>query len=140
MGMINQGKVVHVTGGESSYVLSLSLISEAVALLSLGLVSRWGEVMPGWIPILGGRRIPPLAAVIPAVAGAVAVTAIWVYATVNLIVLDGFDFSNGWWKALLIACYLPLLLWGPLLFALAVNYHHRHVGMRRAAQRALAGC
>jgi hypothetical protein len=37
----------------------------------------------------------------------------------------GFVFVNGWWKALLIACYLPLLLWGPLLLVLTRAHHHR---------------
>ncbi|GLV87748.1 hypothetical protein Slala03_74370 [Streptomyces lavendulae subsp. lavendulae] len=31
-----------------------------------GLVSRWGEAVPHWVPFLGGRRVAPLAAVIPA--------------------------------------------------------------------------
>jgi hypothetical protein len=35
-------------------------------------------------------------------------------------------FTTWWWETLLAACYLPLLLWGPLLFALAVNYRRRH--------------
>jgi hypothetical protein len=126
MGMLQDGRPVHVTGGEAVYVLSLSVVCEALALLSFGLVRRWGEVVPAWIPVLGGRPIPRLAVVIPAMAGAVALTTIWVYATANLFVFVRPDFAGGWWTALLAGCYLPLLLWGPLLFLLAVNYHHRH--------------
>jgi len=37
----------------------LSVFSEALALLAFGLVRPWGEVVPGWIPLLGGRRVPP---------------------------------------------------------------------------------
>ena len=50
------GAAVHVTGWESVYVLSLSLITEAVALLTLGLVRPWGERAPAWIP---ADRRPP---------------------------------------------------------------------------------
>jgi hypothetical protein len=28
------------------------------AILTLGLVQRWGEVFPRWIPFLGGKRVP----------------------------------------------------------------------------------
>ena len=38
---------------------------------------------------------------------------------------NGFVFGNGWWEALLVACYLPLLLWGPLLLVLAWAYFRR---------------
>ena len=37
----------------------------------------------------------------------------------------GFVFASGWWEALLIACYLPLLLWGPLLLLLTWAYYRR---------------
>lgn len=36
------------------------------ALLSLGLVQRWGEVFPRWMPGLGGRQVPIALAVVPA--------------------------------------------------------------------------
>jgi hypothetical protein len=83
-------------------------------------------VVPGWIPVIGGRRVPPLAAVLPAVAGSVALTAIFAEAAVDMLCRGGAEFAAGWGAALLVACYLPLLLWGPLLFALAVSYHRRH--------------
>jgi hypothetical protein len=35
-------------------------------LLMLGLIQRWGEVFPRWIPGLGGRRVPIGLAVVPA--------------------------------------------------------------------------
>ncbi|MFI1680909.1 hypothetical protein [Streptomyces sp. NPDC020607] len=37
-----------------------------------GLVREWGEVVPAWVPVLGGRRVRPLAAVVPALLGAAA--------------------------------------------------------------------
>ena len=36
------------------------------AVLTLGLFQRWGEVLPQWIPRLGGRRVPVATAVVPA--------------------------------------------------------------------------
>ncbi|MFD6228995.1 hypothetical protein ACFWFZ_19300 [Streptomyces sp. NPDC060232] len=44
--------------------------------MSLGLVRRWGEELPRWIPRLGGRRFHPLVAVVPAAPGALALTGI----------------------------------------------------------------
>jgi hypothetical protein len=113
-------------------VLGLTALSEAVSLLSLGLVRPWGEVVPRWVPIVGGRRVPPVAATVAAATGAVALTIIWTFATLNFFALTvfgtpghGFVFANGWWEALLVACYLPLLLWGPLLLLVTWAYFRR---------------
>ncbi|WP_262284465.1 hypothetical protein [Micromonospora sp. MA102] len=112
--------------GESVYIVSLSLVSEGLALLALGLVRPWGEVFPGWLPLVGGRRVPPRFAVTAATAGAVALTLIWGYAAWG-VPANGNDLGftpTGF--TLLVACYAPLLLWGPLLLALTWSYHHRH--------------
>ncbi|SCL57119.1 hypothetical protein [Micromonospora chersina] len=112
--------------GESVYIVSLSLVSEGLALLSFGLVRPWGEVFAGWLPLVGGRPVPPRFAVTAATTGAVALTLIWGYAAWG-VVMDGNDLAftpPGF--ALLLACYAPLLLWGPLLLLLALAYHHRH--------------
>ena len=61
-------------GWITPYVIVLSLAAEGVALLTLGLVKPCGEVVPRWVPVLGGRGIPTLAAVIPAGLGALAIT------------------------------------------------------------------
>lgn len=111
-------------------VVFLTVLTEALALLSLGLVRPWGEVVPRWVPRLGGRRIPPSVVVVPAAMGGVLLTALWVWAVAGLFTgrLDGFVGGIGW-RALLVACYLPALLWGPLLLSVTRAYHHR----RRAA-------
>ena len=44
------------------------------ALLTLGLVMSWGERIPAWVPVLGGRRVPISLAVVPATIVSVAVT------------------------------------------------------------------
>lgn len=111
-------------------VVFLTVLTEALALLSLGLVRPWGEVVPRWVPRLGGRRIPPAVVVVPAAVGGVLLTVLWVWAVAGLFTgrLDGFIGGIGW-RALMVACYLPALLWGPLLLWVTRAYYQR----RRAA-------
>ncbi|MEV3922589.1 hypothetical protein [Actinomadura coerulea] len=54
------------------YVLALTVMPQAAAFLTLGLVRPWGQTQPRWLPFLGGRRLPPLAATIPAALGGTA--------------------------------------------------------------------
>ncbi|MET9885145.1 hypothetical protein ABZZ20_18825 [Streptomyces sp. NPDC006430] len=106
------------------YVVALSVASEVLALLALGLVRSWGEVLPPRVPLVGGRRVPPRAVTAVAGAGAVALTCLW---TPFLL----------WWtlphpdmttRGATIAgfLYLPLVAWGPLLAAITVAYRRRH--------------
>ena len=114
---------------ERPWVLFLSVISEALALLTLGLVQRWGEVVPGWIPLVGNRRVPPLAAVIPAALGSVALTLLWGMAFYNAVTGTFFDtFGGPVQRCLVAACYAPLLAWGPLLAAVTIAYYRRRSG------------
>ncbi|MFF0738925.1 hypothetical protein ACFYVL_00855 [Streptomyces sp. NPDC004111] len=53
------------------------LFSELVAFTAVRLIAAWGEVFPRWIPVLRGRRVPPLAAVVPAAIGTVLLRVIW---------------------------------------------------------------
>jgi hypothetical protein len=111
--------------GESFYILALSGVTEALALLTLGLVRPWGERVPTWIPAIGGRRVPTLAAVVPAAVGAVLLTAIWAYAFRNGLALEDLEFTSEAWHIVLIAAYAPLLLWGPLLGLVTYAYWKR---------------
>jgi hypothetical protein len=52
----------------------LATVAVGGAILTLGLVQRWGEVFPRWIPFLSGKRVPIWLAVIPASLVAVIVT------------------------------------------------------------------
>jgi hypothetical protein len=119
------GAVVHITGWEAVYVLSLSLVTEALALLTLGLIRPWGERVPGWIPVIGGRRIPPMAVIVPAALGALLLALIWGYAFRDFPGMDQLEFSHTGWKVLLVAAYLPLLAWAPLLAAVTYAYYRR---------------
>ncbi|WP_425247447.1 hypothetical protein [Streptomyces sp. NEAU-NA10] len=101
----------------------LSLAQEGLAWLTYGLVRPWGEVWPRWIPYLGGRPVPVLAAVVPAALGAVACTVygvLLVWTTLH----SQMD-VEPWGQWLVNLCYLPLVAWGPLLGAVTVHYYRR---------------
>lgn len=115
------------TGWGALYVVALTLVSEAFALLTLGLVQPWGEVVPRWIPLIGGRAVHPLAAVVPALLGAAALFMLsGLVGWVQIAHLAAHELTeSGVQDALLIACYAPLLAWAPLLTVSALAYHRR---------------
>ncbi|MFD0353456.1 hypothetical protein ACFVHW_06860 [Streptomyces sp. NPDC127110] len=118
-------------GVGSLYLIALSTLAECLGLLTLGLVQRWGEEVPRWIPRLGGRRIPPLVAVVPAALGASAVTAITVLSAfgwnANFTASPTAPSGAAYW--FMTFCYAPLLLWGPLLAFVTAAYWRRR-GLR----------
>lgn len=121
-----------IPGWGVPYVVALSLVSEGLALLTLGLVQGWGEVAPRWLPLIGGRRIPVLAAVIPAGLGAIAVTTItttaalgWTHAGDTMPVGSMAADPYNIYAVVMTLCYAPLLAWGPLLAAVTVQYWRR---------------
>ncbi|OKJ85758.1 hypothetical protein AMK33_38525 [Streptomyces sp. CB02400] len=101
----------------------LSVLQEAAAFLTLGLVRPWGEVWPRWIPRLHGRRVPVLAAVIPAALGALACTVygvLFVWTTLHA------DMAiTPWGEWVMTVCYVPIVAWGPLLAAVTTHYYRR---------------
>jgi hypothetical protein len=117
------------------YVVLLSIASEVLAFTTIGLVSTWGEVFPRWVPFLGGRRVPTLAAVIPGAIGATILTVLWTESLVMLalgrtltggaIPADGFLNLHTWQGVLAILMYAPLIAWGPLLGAVTFAYYRR---------------
>ena len=113
-------------GWGTVYVFGLSFLLVGLGLLTLGLVQRWGEVVPRWVPLVGGKPVPPMAAVVPAGAGAVALTLLWVSTFSNVGTIWALYGLDGAERVLMTACYAPLLLWGPLLAAVTVSYHRRH--------------
>jgi hypothetical protein len=129
MGMLDDsGQSAHLHGfGEKLYVVCLSIFSEAVALTAFGLVKRWGEVAPSWIPLIGGRRLAPYAAIIPATLGALSLIAIWTYGFRDVFSNEFIPFSSTPWATLMITCYAPLQLWGPALLVLTWAYYRRRV-------------
>ncbi|BCY08920.1 hypothetical protein L3i22_040080 [Actinoplanes sp. L3-i22] len=129
--------------GERIYIVCLSIVAELLAFTAVGLVATWGERFPRWIPRLRGRRVPTSAAVLPAALGAVVLTVMWIIAFVAVfagVTLQGRpvapDFptqGSAWEAGVFYACYLPLLLWGPLLAAVTYAYYRRRRG--QAQQR-----
>jgi hypothetical protein len=118
------------------YATFLSVVSELLAFAAVGLIAGWGEVLPRWIPGLGGRRVPPLAAALPAALAAVVLTAVWTFTAVTMLsghTLQGrpvppdhpLKALHGWELGAFLLSYAPLLLWGPLLGALCFAYWRR---------------
>jgi hypothetical protein len=117
------------------YVVLLSILSELLAFAAIGLVAPWGEVFPRWLPALRGRKVPTLAAVVPAALGAAVLTLLETWTAISLSLglrIDGRPKANnaplsfGDWQGLLaILAYAPLLLWGPLLAAVTISYWKR---------------
>ncbi|MFB7666045.1 hypothetical protein ACFC1R_19175 [Kitasatospora sp. NPDC056138] len=120
------------------YVIALSVVSETLAYLSVGLVARWGEVWPRRIPGLGGRRVPVLAAVVPAGLGATALLVFPYSLVMSALGLkitgepDGL-ITHGWQTVAFWVAYAPLAAWGPLLGVLTVHYYRRRRGIRSTA-------
>ncbi|WP_119726420.1 hypothetical protein [Thermomonospora amylolytica] len=105
------------------YLVVLSVLTEAAAMLTLGLVQRWGEVAPRWLPFVGGRIIPPRLAIVPAWLGVAVLTVLWTpflfwWATPH-------DDMTALGHALVGFLYLPLVAWAPLLAAVTLSYQRR---------------
>ncbi|OLT17009.1 hypothetical protein BJF79_18040 [Actinomadura sp. CNU-125] len=119
------------------YVFALSILSECLALLTLGLVRPWGEVFPHWLPLIGGRRVPVSFAVGAASLGAVAVTLIGFAAAANWTdAMAAPEAPTGAAGVVMTLAYAPFLAWGPLLAIVTVHYFMRRV--RGAAETAAA--
>jgi hypothetical protein len=116
MGGTTNGEPVHVTGGEAVYVLSLSVVTEGLALLTLGLVKPWG------------LRFPRRVVLAFAGFGVVSLALLWGYAFRDFPNVaqgsENLQFSDAGY-VLLLVCYMPLLLWAPLLAAVTFDYARR---------------
>ena len=51
------------------YLIVLTVLAVLGGALSLGLIKPWGLVYPSWMPLLGGRRVPPWFPLTPTVLG-----------------------------------------------------------------------
>jgi len=114
------------------YVYALSIVQVSFGFLAVGLVRPWGERIRGWtIP----RFIPTLLGIL----GGLAATWIFNIAMVSAIAFglrpDGGTMS-GWPLVIMVWCYLPLLLWGPLAVLSACGYWWVRRPPRTTASRA----
>jgi hypothetical protein len=122
--------------GEGIYIASLSVVSMGFALLTTGLVRPWGEVVPRWVPLAGGRPVPVRGPTIAAAAGATVIALIAGWFVINHL----FGIVEGPTKPVpagcdppgvdVLAVYAPMLLWAPLLYAVTFQYHRRRTGAR----------
>lgn len=104
--------------GAYLYVYALSIVQLGFGFLSVGLVRPWGERLFGW-------RIPRVLPTLAGLLGGLVVTWLFNVAMVSAVVFghrpDGGTIS-GWPLAVMVWCYLPLLLWGPLVVMSACGY------------------
>jgi len=124
MGMVDSSGHLEVLRGWSAvYVAAISLLSEAVALTAFGLVRPWGEEIPRWLPIFGGRSVRPQAVIIAATLGSGALMLIWTvgFWSVWTTGQPG-PMASPFWAAVFTICYAPLNLWGPALLMLTWAY------------------
>ncbi|MQA79486.1 MAG: hypothetical protein GEV10_13580 [Streptosporangiales bacterium] len=85
-------------------------------ILTLGLISRWGEVFPRWVPVLSGRAVPVRLAVVPGTLMAAVIT----------ISAPGFllgSIESGDPREVAYSFFgMPFPVWGPLLGAAVFAY------------------
>jgi hypothetical protein len=105
--------------------VAITVVPPLAGLLVLGLVQRWGQQFPRWVPGLRGRQVPRRLAVIPA--GVVALTLI-AYGVLSIAVLVGeliagesrwSDVWDGW---AVTATLLVFLGWGVSLAVTTAGY------------------
>ncbi|MCX5384718.1 hypothetical protein [Streptomyces sp. NBC_00083] len=125
--------------GLDLYLVLLFVVSEGLGLLTLGLVQPWGEWVPRWIPLLGGRRVPPLATLVPAALGTLATTGVVYYFFLHILFAGFPPGHTTTEQVVLTACYLPLLAWGPLLGSVTYAYYRRRASGQRSGQLGGAG-
>jgi hypothetical protein len=104
------------------------------AWLTIGLIRPWGEVFPRWIPVLRGRRVPVMVAVIPALGAALVITSAGLMMTRILLTHP----SWGNWAAMGPAVLWPF--WGAALAAAAVAYRARRRGPCATCGASIALC
>ncbi len=98
--------------------LLLGLAALAGALLTTGLVARWGEVWPRWMPVVRGRRVPLAAAVVPG-------TLVAALFTVSAVPMALMSIQKGALWGLLV---FPFPVWGPALGLAVLGYVLRRRG------------
>lgn len=110
---------------EGLWVAGAALASFGIigAVLTLGLIQRWGEVFPRWVIGLRGRRVPPMLAVVPAVLVSVLVTAAS-FMYLRIVLIDGI--TSATWALTLPEVFFSV--WGVALFVAALAYHRRRRG------------
>lgn len=114
------GAPAEVVGEVRLQGLLLGGAAVAGAVLTAGLVARWGEVWPRWVPGLRGRRVPVAAAAVPGTLVALVICSAAVPMTTMAVA------GGAPWVLLV----FPLPVWGPALGAATLAYVLRRRGER----------
>jgi hypothetical protein len=117
--------------------VGITVVPPLAGLLVLGLVQRWGQRFPHWLPGLRDRRVPPLLAVVPAGVVALALVTYGILSGAVLVwqVLRGetqwSDVRAGW---AVTGTLLVFLCWGVALGVTTTGYA---IATRRRPEPAL---
>jgi hypothetical protein len=107
----------------------LATVAVVGAVLTLGLVQRWGEVYPRWFPYLGGKRVRPRTAIVPASLAALLIFTAGLHG-VRAELLGNYPEGSGLgeenWGTTAPGLLWPL--WGIALGAAVLAYHLRRRG------------
>lgn len=105
------------------------------AVLTLGLVQRWGEVFPRWMVGLAGRRVPQMLAVVPSTLVAIFIlsAAVPIVESATRIGAANNDGGLGWLQRLIMGAF-PI--WAIALGVATLAYHLRRRGRCPNCQRA----
>jgi hypothetical protein len=112
------------------------------AVLSLGLVQKWGEIFPRWMPGLGGRRVPITLAILPAslaavllVGGGIGIWAGLPQMAGNAAAAGAEGLSLFWELTVQVGPTLLFPVWGLALAVGALGYYYRRRGLCRVCGR-----
>lgn len=111
--------------GGPLYLVVLGVLTEVAGLLTLGLVRRWGVVLPRWVPVIGGRVVPRRFALVSAWSGVAVLAVLWTpFVFWWALPADDMTPAGHFWVGFV---YLPLVAWAPLLAAVTLSYQRRRV-------------
>ncbi|MDL4772052.1 hypothetical protein [Actinomadura xylanilytica] len=105
------------------YLVALSVLAEIAAILTLALIHPWGEVVPRWVPRLGGTTIPTKAVLIPAWTAVAIHTLLWTQLLFWWTIPHPGMTEQG--RLLVGLLYMPLIAWAPLMAATTIAYQRR---------------
>lgn len=113
-----------------AYVAALDVVEMGAAILVFGLIRPWGEVVPRWVPGVGGRIIPRYVPTALGAAGAVLLCLVIGSVLVALIsVWSGM--TDGWTpdagmsaaeRTVLLVAYIPFFCWPIAVCVTVVGY------------------
>ncbi len=111
-------------GSGTSYVLTLSAIQLAAALLTLVLIVPNADRVPRWSPIAARSRLPAGLVVGISLTGSAMLTVLCVTSALNWGRVDPFRdaHTTSAWSYLCWACYLVAVAWPALLAATTIGY------------------